>query len=203
MKSATMHLVQTAPSAKAPEQLMEELLRENTSLRRRVSELEAFRKLAHRDALTGMWNRRYFEGRLNQELSRVRRDPTRCFSVLVVDVNDLKRINDERGHLAGDLAIKRAGSFLQSTLREYDVVCRLGGDEFAVILPDAGPAECEQLIARLRRELDAQNSHRDIAIKLSFGTASCPDEAADGENLYLQADAAMYKDKRRQKAQTA
>jgi diguanylate cyclase (GGDEF)-like protein len=203
MKSVTMQLVAANPKGTPPEQLLEDLLRENATLRRRVSELEGFRKLAHRDSLTGLWNRRYFEDRMNQELARLRRDPSRRFSVLLVDVNDLKRINDERGHLAGDLAIKRAGAFLQSVLREYDVCCRLGGDEFAVILPDTGPSECEQLILRLRRELDGQNCHRDIAIRLSFGTASCPEEGATGENLYLQADAAMYRDKRRQKAEAA
>ena len=101
-----------------PEQPIHDLQRENAKLRRAVAELESYRSLAYRDALTGLWNRRYFEERLSQEQSLARRKASRRFSLMVLDLNDLKRINDIEGHAAGDQAIKRAGAFLRSRLRD-------------------------------------------------------------------------------------
>lgn len=185
---------------------MQDLLRENAELRRMVAELESLRNLAYRDPLTSLWNRRYFEERMDQELSHARRDPSRRFSVMVVDLNDLKRVNDEQGHAAGDLALKRVAQFLKSKLRDHDICCRTGGDEFAIILLDAGPAECEQLMERLRRQLEVANARlpqAEMPVALSFGTASFPDDCSTSHDLYLQADAAMYQDKRQQKRRTA
>ena len=184
-----------------PDQLIDVLQKENAKLRRAVAELESYRNLAYRDALTGLWNRRYFEERLSQEVSLARRKATRRFSLMLLDLNDLKRINDVEGHAAGDQAIKRAGSFLKTRLREHDVCCRVGGDEFAVILRELGPAECAQLVARLRSEIHSVNQRRPGSVSLSIGTASFPDHATGGRDLYLRADEAMYEDKRRIKLQ--
>jgi diguanylate cyclase (GGDEF)-like protein len=183
-----------------PTSLVEDLLRENARLRRAVAELESYRNLAYRDALTGLWNRRYFEERLSEEMSLARRGSQRRFSLMVVDVNDLKLINDRDGHVAGDQAIKRTAAFLRSRLREHDVCCRLGGDEFAVILRELGPVECAQLVARLRSEVRNSNNRRAVPLSLSIGTASYPDNANSGHELYLKADEAMYQDKRLAKA---
>jgi diguanylate cyclase (GGDEF)-like protein len=183
-----------------PEQLITELQRENAKLRRAVAELESYRKLAYRDALTGLWNRRYFEERLSQEQSLARRKTSRRYSLMILDLNDLKRINDVDGHAAGDEAIKRAAAFLKSRLREHDVLCRVGGDEFAVILREMGPGECAQLVHRLRGELAKTNLRRPNSVSLSMGTASFPDDASNTRELYLRADEAMYQDKRRIKS---
>ena len=188
-------LGQSLPS----ERTIEDLRRENARLRRTVAELETYRALAYRDALTGLWNRRYFEERLGQEISLARRSPTGRFSVLVLDLNDLKRINDCEGHAAGDLAIQRAAGFLRSRLREHDVCCRTGGDEFVVLLRDLGPSEGAQLCARLRNELYKANNSSDTSISLSMGLASYPDDSTNPTELCLRADEAMYRDKRRQK----
>jgi diguanylate cyclase (GGDEF)-like protein len=186
--------------ARAADRTMEDLRRENARLRRTVAELETYRALAYRDALTGLWNRRYFEERLGQEISLARRLPTGRFSLLVLDLNDLKRINDHEGHGAGDLAIQRAANFLHSRLREHDVCCRVGGDEFVVILRDLGPSEGAQLCARLRNELVNANAGRETPISLSMGVASFPDDSTSAAELCLRADEAMYADKRRQKS---
>lgn len=180
-----------------PERLITDLQRENAKLRRAVAELESYRKLAYRDALTGLWNRRYFEERLSQEQSLARRKVNRRYSLMVLDLNDLKRINDVEGHAAGDEAIKRAAAFLKTRLREHDVICRVGGDEFAVILREMGPAECAQLVARLRNELAKANLRRPGSVSLSIGTASFPDHATNTRELFLRADEAMYEDKRK------
>jgi diguanylate cyclase (GGDEF)-like protein len=183
-----------------PERLINDLQRENAQLRRAVAELESYRKLAYRDALTGLWNRRYFEERLSQEQSLARRKASRRYSLMILDLNDLKRINDVEGHAAGDEAIKRAAAFLKSRLREHDVLCRVGGDEFAVILREMGQGECAQLVHRLRGELAKTNMRRAGSVSLSIGTASFPEDASTTRELYLRADEAMYQDKRRIKA---
>lgn len=183
-----------------PERMINDLQRENAKLRRAVAELESYRKLAYRDALTGLWNRRYFEERLSQEQSLARRKTSRRYSLMILDLNDLKRINDVEGHAAGDEAIKRAAAFLKSRLREHDVICRVGGDEFAVILREIGPGECAQLVHRLRGELAKANMRRPGSVALSIGTASFPEDATTTRELYLRADEAMYQDKRRIKA---
>ncbi len=176
-----------------------EILRENAELRRTLAELQDLRELAHRDALTGLWNRRYFEKRMAEELSRARRDPSRQFTLVIVDLNNMKQVNDCFGHDVGDRTLKWVASFLQGNLREYDVTCRLGGDEFALLLPDAGADDASHTLARLRTRLIAANSHRDIPVGLSFGAATYPEHGVTDSGLFVHADAAMYQDKRRQK----
>jgi len=100
-----MNLTRSAPlSAK-------DLLRENAELRHELAQLEASRSLAYRDELTGLWNRRYFIERLTEELSRARRQPQRHFSIMMVDVNDLKVLNDSHSHEDGDLVLRWWPSF--------------------------------------------------------------------------------------------
>jgi diguanylate cyclase (GGDEF)-like protein len=176
-----------------------EILHENAELRRRLAELQNMRELAHRDALTGLWNRRYFEKRMGEELSRTRRDPGGRFTLVIVDLNDMKQINDCFGHDVGDRTLKWVSGFLQSNLREYDVTCRLGGDEFALLLPDTGSDDTAHLLSRLRARLVVANSNREIPVGLSFGAATYPEQGVTDSDLFVQADAAMYRDKRRQK----
>jgi diguanylate cyclase (GGDEF)-like protein len=177
------------------------LSRQNAALRREVAKLQVFRSMAYRDPLTGLWNRRYFEERLAEEQSRSQRAGAgRRFSVLVVDINDFKRINDDHGHPAGDALLKWAGEFLATHLRTHDVPCRTGGDEFAVILPDVSREDAVRLLARLREQLVVANAGRDIPLSMSLGTATWPDEGGTAAELIAHADEEMYADKRRQKA---
>lgn len=191
------------PKVRTRTRTVAQLESEVATLRRELAKLEVFRNLAYRDPLTGLWNRRYFGERLAQELSRASRSNERAFSVIALDVNDLKRINDRQGHTAGDRTIQWVANFLKSVLRSHDVCCRTGGDEFAVIIPELGGAECEHVIVRLRRELDAANAGLAIPLGLSFGSASYPREGQSSEALIEAADAAMYADKRRQKVRAS
>jgi diguanylate cyclase (GGDEF)-like protein len=176
------------------------LSRQNAMLRREVARLQVFRGMAYRDPLTGLWNRRYFEERLKEEASRSERaGASRRFSVLIVDINDFKGVNDRHGHPVGDEVLKWTGQFLSTHLRTHDVPCRTGGDEFAVLLPDVSADDCGRLVARLREQLAAANIDRDIRIELSLGTASWPEIATTCERLLAHADETMYADKRRQK----
>jgi diguanylate cyclase (GGDEF)-like protein len=170
-------------------------------LRREVARLQVFRSMAYRDPLTGLWNRRYFEERLNEEQSRSQRaGADRHFSVLVVDINDFKAINDDHGHPVGDALLKWAGEFLSTHLRTHDVPCRTGGDEFAVLLPDISSEDSTRLVARLRDQLVVANRSRQIPLGMSLGTATWPNAGATTADLIAHADEEMYADKRRQKA---
>ncbi len=177
------------------------LSRENAALRREVAKLQVFRSMAYRDPLTGLWNRRYFEERLNEEQSRSQRAGAgRRFSVLVVDINDFKTINDQHGHPVGDVLLKWAGQFLHTHLRTHDVACRTGGDEFAVLLPDVSAEDAARLVTRLREQLVVANRTREIPLGMSLGTATWPDVGATTADLIAHADEEMYADKRRQKS---
>jgi diguanylate cyclase (GGDEF)-like protein len=177
------------------------LSRQNAVLRREVAKLQVFRSMAYRDPLTGLWNRRYFEERLNEEQSRSQRAGSgRRFSVLVVDINDFKTINDQHGHPVGDALLKWAGEFLHTHLRPHDVACRTGGDEFAVLLPDVSADDAARLVARLREQLVVANRGREIPLGMSLGVATWPDSGSTVADLIAHADEEMYADKRRQKS---
>ncbi|HVU50824.1 MAG TPA: GGDEF domain-containing protein [Polyangia bacterium] len=177
------------------------LSRENAALRREVAKLQVFRSMAYRDPLTGLWNRRYFEERLAEEESRSQRAGAgRRFSLLVVDINDFKVINDQHGHPVGDALLKWAGEFLHTHLRTHDLACRTGGDEFAVLLPDVSAEDAARLVARLREQLVVANRAREIPLGMSLGAATWPDAGATAADLVAHADEEMYADKRRQKA---
>jgi diguanylate cyclase (GGDEF)-like protein len=180
------------------------LSRQNAVLRKEIARLQTYRAMAYRDPLTGLWNRRYFEERLKEEISRSQRaGSSRKFSVLVVDINEFKEINDTHGHQMGDRLLKWVGIFLTDHLRTHDVPCRTGGDEFTVLLPDLSSDDCGRIVTRLRDQLAAANAGREIPVHLSLGTASWPEEGTAAETLIASADEAMYVDKRRQKAAKA
>ena len=177
------------------------LTRENAALKREVARLQVYRAMAYRDPLTALWNRRFFEERLNEELSRSQRAGLgRRFSVMVLDLNDFKATNDQYGHPVGDAVLRDVGEFLVTHLRHHDVACRTGGDEFSVLLPDLSGDDCGHLIDRMRRGLDAANATREIPISLSMGTASWPEAGDTVEVLLTRADEAMYADKHWQRA---
>ena len=177
------------------------LTRENAALKRELARLQVYRAMAYRDPLTGLWNRRYFEERLDEELSRSDRAGSgRRFSVMLLDLNDFKATNDRHGHPVGDTVLKDVGEFLVTHLRQHDVACRTGGDEFSVLLPDLSAADCGHLIDRLRGRLETTNAARRIPISMSIGTASWPEAGNTVDALLTRADEAMYADKHRHRA---
>ncbi len=169
----------------------------NARLRRRLAEQASFWRIAHQDPLTDLWNRRYADERLAEEMSRAGDDDGYRFSLIVADVNDLKRINDQDGHAAGDQALKWVARFLGGGLRADDVCCRTGGDEFLLILPGSGAEECRAFVKRLRGEWRHESRAHAHAVAVSLGTATYPTHGATVEVLCSAADASMYEDKRR------
>ena len=185
------------------EQLVELLRKSDAALRRATSRMRVFRELAYCDPLTGLSNRRHFEERLHQEIARVSRCEGKEFSILVLDVNDFKAINDELGHQAGDDTLKQVAVYLEKQLRAYDVRCRTGGDEFMVILPSSSARDCARVMARLRRELGSVKVGDGRRLSLSIGAATWTGPESSAESMIHAADAAMYEDKRQQKGKPA
>ena len=149
------------------------------------------------DALTGLPNRRVFARRLEHALRRARDSGGRV-AMLVIDLNDFKRINDTLGHAAGDALLHFVAERLQQGVRTGDTLARLGGDEFAAILPDVADRNSAQARAdRLARTFDASTEfqgHR-LSITASIGVALYPDDGQDETRLYAAADRAMYASK--------
>lgn len=184
-----------------PDRKLARLTETNARLRRQLAEQESFWRIAHQDPLTGLWNRRYADMRLGEELGRAPTVVGYQFSVIAADVDDLKRINDRHGHAAGDQALKWVASFLTHGLRADDVCCRTGGDEFLLILPACGADECRRFVKRLRAKWQAE-ARADVRggvriAAVSLGAASYPTHGTTVEALCAEADAGMYREKRR------
>lgn len=152
------------------------------------------RKLAVTDELTGLRNRRAFEERLGMEFSMARRRK-RELSVLLIDVDDFKKVNDRWGHAAGDEVLRRLGVILQTTVRLPDLPARYGGEEFVVLLPESGEESALGLARRLMARVSLEEwDHAPLTI--SIGMASMHDSLTDGFQLVELADEALYAAKR-------
>jgi len=147
------------------------------------------------DSLTGVYNHRYFYERLEQELTRSRRHD-HPLSVAIIDVDELKRVNDLYGHLIGDQALKRMGHILKENVRASDVVARYGGDEFAIIMPETEKDVAERVLHRLMLLLDATVIECDATSVLmparSYGLATFPGDGNNPTELFASADAILY-----------
>ncbi len=177
--------------------LLRRLLDENLALRRELDDLRLLRRLAHQDALTGLPNRRLFEQRLHEELSRALRAGATTGTLLVVDVNDLKLVNDRHGHAVGDDVLREVADTLRGALREGDVCCRTGGDEFMILLPDTDARAASYVMARLRALVIRAGARRNLPVSISVGRASWPADGCTAAALIEHADRGMYLEKRR------
>lgn len=153
-------------------------------------------RLANTDSLTGLYNRSHFQRQFEQQQRLRDRTAGPDFSLVLVDINGLKGINDTQGHPAGDRLIQAAGQLLQRCTRADDIVCRIGGDEFMILCPSTTLGEAERLIARIREAVPALAALVSPAgsVGLSLGAASTT-EVAPGRLMQL-ADSRMYEDKR-------
>jgi diguanylate cyclase (GGDEF)-like protein len=157
---------------------------------------EEVKSLAIRDGLTGLYNYRHFWEMLVHEVELSRRYG-KPLSMLFLDLDNFKVINDTLGHPQGDVVLKTLAAYLQSAVRHADVVCRYGGEEFVLLLPHTGPGQAMFLAERLRQkisELTIPLPNRDLQVTVSIGVAGLKDTMA-GADLLDTADAALYRAK--------
>jgi diguanylate cyclase (GGDEF)-like protein len=155
---------------------------------------EQVRSMAVSDSLTGLANYRRLLSVLESELDRSRRTQ-RAFSVVLLDMDGLKTINDHYGHLTGSRALVRLGKILRSHSRAIDTAARYGGDEFALVLPEAGRDIAARVVGRVRERLAAEAEPP--ALSVSAGVAAFPEDGDTPEKLLAAADRALYRMKNR------
>jgi diguanylate cyclase (GGDEF)-like protein len=145
--------------------------------------------------MTGLANRRRFERQLERDVGRVERF-SHPFSLLMIDIDSFKNLNDTFGHDAGDDAIRRIGRVLREGTRGIDLAARIGGEEFAVLLVDTGREVGMEVAERLRTAIKALELPRAGHITASFGVAECPGDAQTAAEILKAADVALYEAKR-------
>jgi len=178
---------------------MEALLRSSELVRKLEVQTELLSKLAAFDDLTGAYNRRSMFHHLEAELSRCRRYG-RSVSLLMVDLDHFKRVNDSHGHLVGDEALRWIVTTMQAELRAMDLLCRYGGEEFCAILPETNNAGALRAGERLRAAVErGKFSHESVELSLtvSIGGASWSNAGSkDVPDLLAQADESLLEAKR-------
>jgi len=169
------------------------------TLARLRHEIERLQHLILTDELTGLYNRRYLEVRLEEELNRARRY-SRPFSLLFLDLDDFKSVNERYGHPAGDRLLAEFGQVLRDNARAMDVVFRYGGEEFLLLLPETGLEDALEVGHRLQRQVGRRPFLEGcLSITFSGGIASFPADGTDGKRLVERADVALRAAKARGK----
>jgi diguanylate cyclase (GGDEF)-like protein len=155
---------------------------------------EKLRTQALRDPLTGLYNRRYMEDVLERYANLAERNDS-PLSVVMIDLDHFKRLNDELGHAVGDAVLCEVAAAIVGTIRPCDVACRYGGEELVVLLPDCGMAEAAAKSEMLRARIERLSENHGTHISASFGVATIPETSARAGELIAHADAALYRAK--------
>lgn len=160
---------------------------------------EQLKELSITDPLTRLYNRRYFQERLTEEVDRSGRHQLR-FSLAIIDIDDFKLYNDTEGHLAGDDMLKRLSQTIHGSLRAIDVFARIGGEEFAVIMPQTDRGEAFHVAERVCRTVTVKmrrtwKSYPRDCMTVSIGIASFPEDDDTSRRLFWKADKALYQAK--------
>ncbi len=154
--------------------------------------VERIRQLSYLDGLTGIFNRRFFELRIMEEIERARRCGT-GMAVVMVDIDQFKKLNDEFGHLLGDEVLRQVSSLFHQQLRKIDVVCRYGGEEFALLLTHTNAQHALGVTEKLRRLVEGwQFPGVPRTVTISAGIAAFPDHGTSRDDLIRAADTGLY-----------
>ncbi len=187
---------------KSPEEVAEKLRRfrqEALPLIENAYHFEKMEALSYTDGLTGIHNFRYFRQRLEEELQRAKRYH-RTLALMILDIDNLKSINDKYGHLAGDAILKAFGKILTKSVRAIDVASRYGGDEFCLIIPEADRDKALLFMERFRVKIASEHAagegiSSDFKFSVSIGAAVYPEDAEDIDELINAADMALLQAK--------
>jgi diguanylate cyclase (GGDEF)-like protein/PAS domain S-box-containing protein len=180
----------------------EELLKQaNEQLLAKVTEIEQLqdelREQALRDPLTGLYNRRYLSETLNREAIRTKR-AQQSLSIITMDVDHFKKVNDTCGHQVGDLFLKEVANLIKNHARGYDFVCRYGGEEFLMVLPGASTVDAVTRADEIRQRCAAFiviHEGKELHVTISMGVATYPNHDMDIERVIVKADQALYHSK--------
>jgi two-component system cell cycle response regulator len=154
--------------------------------------VDRVKQLAYIDGLTGIFNRRFFELRFTEELERARRFAG-GMAVIMIDIDQFKRLNDEFGHLLGDEVLRQVSSVFHGQLRKIDVVCRYGGEEFAILLSQTSPEHALGVAEKLRKMTESwQFPGVPRAVTISAGVATYAEHGCTRDELVKAADAGLY-----------
>jgi diguanylate cyclase (GGDEF)-like protein len=161
------------------------------------------KKLSMTDALTGLFNRRYFDIRLEEEFLRAKRYNL-ILSLAILDIDDFKPFNDTEGHIAGDTMLKEVAFIMTSAVRSHDILARFGGEEFAIIMPQTPKAEAYHVAERIRENIKRNikatwKKYHKKQLTICGGVATYPDCGPMKEELIRCADKALYTAKNRGK----
>jgi diguanylate cyclase (GGDEF)-like protein len=163
----------------------------------KVIELSIYERTARSavtDGLTGLYNHAYFLQALRQEVLRSKRHGLRA-ALLLLDLDDFKHVNDERGHVEGDRVLMKAAAIIRDSVREIDIAARYGGEEFAVLLPDTARLGAFVVAERIRTRLEKRFRRKRPNVTASGGLAIFPEDAGTPADLIVQADAGLYRAK--------
>ena len=154
--------------------------------------VERVKQLAYLDGLTGIFNRRFFELRIMEEIERARRYGT-GMAVIMVDIDQFKRLNDEFGHLLGDEVLRQVSSVFNQQLRKIDVVCRYGGEEVGILLTQTSAEHALSVAEKLRKSIEQwQFPGVPRTVTISAGVAALPDHGTTRDDLVRAADTGLY-----------
>ncbi|MCP3689730.1 MAG: GGDEF domain-containing protein, partial [Gammaproteobacteria bacterium] len=160
---------------------------------------EELQQQAITDALTGLYNRRYFNDQCEREYSHCARSKS-IMSIIIIDMDFFKSINDKFGHPVGDVVLREAGKTYKSCLRKENILCRIGGEEFAILLPDSAQHEASILAERIRitQEQSTIEGEWGVALKptISLGVSTLVETDKSFNDLLSRADRALYKAKK-------
>jgi diguanylate cyclase (GGDEF)-like protein len=159
---------------------------------------ETLQNQSIRDSLTGLFNRRYLDEFLNQEIHQATRNQY-SVGIIMIDIDHFKQFNDTLGHDAGDFVLQEIGKLLKNIIRASDVACRYGGEEMTLILPESSledtylkAEKVREAIAELKLNYEGKNIE---GLTASFGVACFPDQGITGNSVIQAADAALYRAK--------
>jgi diguanylate cyclase (GGDEF)-like protein len=154
-------------------------------------------RLAHTDPLTGLYNRHYWGPELTRhvELYKRYRHP---FAILMLDLDNLKWVNDTFGHTAGDTALMHLATVMRMSIRDVDIPCRYGGDEFLILMPEAEKNAIQMVGRRISESINKTHfklGRSFASLQVSFGAAACPENGVEADVLLAEADAGLYRAK--------
>lgn len=157
---------------------------------------EMIKHKSHTDAITNLWNHGFFQDKLTKEVDKAQKT-RQPLSLIMIDIDNFKKLNDTYGHQNGDIVLKEMAHILRDSSRNGDYVCRYGGEEFSIILTQTTKELAYPIAERIRQKVaehrfPAFSSDNQSRITVSIGLAACPEDAQTKENFIAQADKAMY-----------